>query len=731
MRTLLRILATAVVSLGGVLSLDSCLAAVPAALSPGTLPDDVRLKPLKDLDGYFPFHPPATKAEWDQRSERVRERLRVALGLWPAPPKTPLNSVVHGKQDKGDYTIEKVYFESMPGFFVSGSLYRPKGKTGRLPAVLNPHGHWENGRFYDNQRGIKNEIAQGAERFLDSGRSPLQARCVQLARMGCVAFFYDMIGYADSQQISQVLAHGFSKQRPEMNSTENWGLFSPQAEAHLQSVMGLQSWSSIRALDFLLSLPDVDPNRVAVTGASGGGTQTFVLCALDPRPAVAFPAVMVSTAMQGGCTCENACLLRTDAGNVEIAGLFAPKPLGMTGADDWTKEMATKGVPQLRQLYQTLGVPDNVSFKPFNHFGHNYNHVSRTAMYAWVNRHLNLGFEEPVLERDYQRLSAEELTVWDGAHPKPVGGPDFERGLLRWWDQVSQEAIAATRADFQSYRATLAPALRTMIGRTLDGVGSVEWSQSSKVDRGDYLEMAGLLKNQTHSEALPVVWLYPKAWKSHTVLWLNARGKAGLWAASGELMPEVKKLLAQGATVIGVDLLFQGEFLADGISVQKNRKVKNPREAAAYSFGYNDTLFAQRAQDVLTVLEFVRTHEKKSERLDLIALDATGPIAVAARAVAGPVVTRLAVDTGGFRFGKVLDIHDANFLPGGAKYDDLVGMLAVAAPAATWISGETEQTLAIATKLYQMQGQAKGLTLHLEGAAQRSEQAVRWLLAQP
>src|ERR1051325_11599949 len=301
----------------------SCFGDTLKAIKPGQIPNDVRLQPVKDLDGYFPYTPASTKEIWEKRAKFVREQLQVALGLWPMPDKTPLNAVIHGKMDMGDYTVEKMYFESMPGFFVSGSL--------------NPHGHWQDGRFYDNKNGITREIADGAERFEDSGRSPLQSRCVQLARMGCVAFFYDMIGYADSQQISQQIAHGFSKQRPEMNTTENWGLFSPQAEMHLQSVMGLQTWDSIRALDFLLSLPDVDPSRIGVTGASGGGTQTFILCALDPRPTVAFPAVMVSTAMQGGCTCENASLLRVDTGNIEIAGLFAPKPLGMTAADDWTR----------------------------------------------------------------------------------------------------------------------------------------------------------------------------------------------------------------------------------------------------------------------------------------------------------------------------------------------------------------------------------------------------------
>src|SRR6059036_2483529 len=158
-----------------------------------------------------------------------------------------------------------------------------------------------------------------------------------------------MLGNSDSQQLSMALVHQFAKQRPEMNTVENWGLFSPQAEAHLQSVMGLQTWNSIRSLDFVLSLPEVDPSRIAITGASGGGTQTMLLAAVDPRVTLAFPAVMVSTAMQGGCTCENSSCLRVDTGNIEFAALIALRPLGLTAADDWTKEMTTKGFPELKQ----------------------------------------------------------------------------------------------------------------------------------------------------------------------------------------------------------------------------------------------------------------------------------------------------------------------------------------------------------------------------------------------
>ena len=262
-------------------SLSAADAAGVRVLPADKLPADQRLEKLKDLNGYFPFTPPKSRDEWDRRAEQVRRQMLVALGLWPMPAKTPLNAVVHGCRDQGDYTVEKAFFESFPGFFVTGNLYRPKGKSGKLPGVLSPHGHWANGRFYDaGVDGVRKQIVQGAERFENGGRSPLQARCVQLARMGCVVFHYDMIGYADSVQISQSLAHGFSKQRPEMNTVENWGLFSPAAESHLQSVMGMQAYSSFRALDFLLDLPDVDPKRIAVTGASGGGTQTFVLSAV-------------------------------------------------------------------------------------------------------------------------------------------------------------------------------------------------------------------------------------------------------------------------------------------------------------------------------------------------------------------------------------------------------------------------------------------------------------------
>jgi len=598
------------------------------------------------------------------------------------PTRSELNPSIHGRIDRGEYTLEKVAFESAPGFFVTGNLYRPK-KTGggKVPGVLFAHGHWADARLSQaTDAELRQEIATGQERFTEGGKSRFQSMCVQLARMGCVVWQWDMLGDSDSQQISRQVVHHFSKQRPEMNTTENWGLYSPQAEAHLQSIMGLQTWNAVRSLDFLLDLPEVDPERVAITGASGGGTQTMLLAAIDPRVTLSFPAVMVSTAMQGGCTCENASLLRVGTGNVEFAGLFAPKPQGMTTADDWTREMSTKGFPDLKRLYGMLGAADRVMLQRGEHFPHNYNAVSRTAFYNWVNRHFKLGQQEPVLERDYTVSSRSELSVWDATHPAPkAADPDFERGLLRLWTEDAERQLEALASGSpEEYRRVLQVGWDVVLdARDPEPPGSIAWVQKDKQDRGSWLQMAGLLRHGSRREEIPVVFCHPKQWNGKTVVWLTGEGKSGLFDADGGLNPAARKLVEGGATLVGVDLLHQGESSVDGQPLTRTPRVKNPREAAAYTFGYNPAVFVHRVHDVLSVVQYIRGHEKPSSRVSLVALDGTAPIAAAARAQAGRGLDRVALRLGDFRFGRILDLHSPDFLPGGAKYGDVDGLLAL------------------------------------------------------
>jgi len=640
--------------------------------------EDIRLQPPKDLNGYFPFNPPSSLSEWDTRKEQVRRQILVSQGLFPMPTKTPLNAVVHGKIEGDGFTVEKVYFESAPGFFVTGSLWKPKVIKGKVPGVMFAHGHWKDARLaLAEPDKVREEIATGGERFERGGKSIFQSLCVQLARMGCVVWQWDMLSDSDSIQFSPEIVHRFAKQRPEANTVENWGLYSPQAESHLQSIMGLQTWNAVRGLDFLLSLPEVDPERTAITGASGGGTQTMLLAAIDDRIKLSFPCVMVSTAMQGGCTCENASLLRIGTGNIEFAGLFAPKPQGMNTANDWTKELATKGFPELQKLYATHGAKDNVFLLRGEHFPHNYNAVTRSAFYTFVNKHFKLGFPSPVIEQDYEPLSKEQLTVWDDKHPAPkADDAEFERKLLKSLAEDSDKQLRD--ADPQVLRQ----GIEAIIGRTYDKAGEVEWTLNDKQDRGDHLEMTGTLTNKTYSEELNVLWLYPKQWNGRVVIWLDDAGKSGIANA------EVKEFVAGGAAVLGVDLLFQG-----GEPVKQTRVVANPREFAGYTHGYNHALFAQRTHDVLTLVGFLRNTKVGSHSSPkTVCLAAfgpqTGPIAVAACALAGEAVDRAAVHTHGFRFGKVLDYRDPMFLPGGAKYLDLPGMLSLHGPQLRWVRGE-------------------------------------------
>lgn len=712
---------------------SSSPADVPRALPPGKLPADKRLAEPKDLDGYFPLAVPASLDQWQKRAEQVRRQVKVASGLWPMPESTPVNAVVHGRVDRNEYTVDRVYLESYPGHFVTGSLYMPKGRSGKLPAVLCPHGHWANGRFFeDSIVNARKQIVEGAERFVNSGRYPLQARCVQLARMGCIVFHYDMIGRADSQQLSGDLIHGYGKIRPQMETADNWGFFSAQAELRLQSVMGLQTYNSVRALDWLCSRPDVDASRIGVTGASGGGTQTFMLGAVDSRPAVAFPAVMVSTAMQGGCTCENCSLLRIDTGNIELAGLFAPKPLGMTGADDWTKEIATKGLPELKQLYKLFGAEANVMARPLVQFPHNYNYVSRGVMYSWFNKHLKLGYADPIVEEDFVPLSIAEMTVWDDKHPRPPHGDDYERSLIKTITADSQRQLAAVQPSDSStlgkFREVVGGAVEVLIGHSLADIGTPEFEKTLEEDRGDYIEFAGLLRNPLHGQELPVAFLLPKNWNKRAVLWIDESGKAGLYGSDGKPKAEIKKLLAAGTSVGGIDLFGQGEFVAAGQPPVKNRRVKNPREFAGFTYGYNHPLFAQRVHDVLALVSFARSSEHKPDRIDLVGLDGAGPWVAAAAAVAGSEIDRLVVDTAGFRFQNLKNFDDAAFVPGAVKYGDLPALLALAAPRPLWLAGEKGDSAALVQKSYSAAGQRGNLTEFAGGEESETAEAVNWLL---
>ncbi|MBY0514893.1 MAG: acetylxylan esterase, partial [Gemmataceae bacterium] len=631
-------------------------------------PTDVRLGPPKTLNDDFPFAVPKTKEAWEARRRQVREQVLVANGLWPLPEKTPLNPVIHGKIDKGLYSIEKVYFESTPGHYVTGNLYRPNTRdSASSPGVLFAHGHWAGGRFEDaGEKAGKASVDAGGEPDMDRGRFFMQALPATLARMGFVVFQYDMVGYADSKAIPH-----------------REGFRDAEAELRLQSFMGLQTWNSIRALDFLASLPDVDAKRIGMTGASGGGTQTFILAAIDDRLAAAFPAVMVSTAMQGGCVCENCSHLRVNTGNVEMAAVFAPKPLAMSAANDWTKDIMTKGFPELKQLYALYGAEDKVAARAWLEYGHQYNVHAREFMYSWFRKHLE-GKDEKVTEPPFKPVvPVTGLSVFDAEHPRPkneLNAAQLRAALAKASDAQLKALEPKDAKSLTEFKRVVGTALRVMVNSEIPPTNHVKmWvGTSGRLKPGGFEVNGGViyrarpealnaepdLNDVGEGDAVPFIWGKPSKEAAGIVLWVHPKGKASLFD-KGEWVPAAKLLLDRGYHITAIDTLGTGEQIAPKpFPVDKNY--------AGYTYGYNRSLLANRVRDVLTALS---NNGFRGKGTMLVGFGEMGPVAVLAKALAGDAVAKTAADLNQFRFEAVADVADPMMLPGAVKYGGLDAFL--------------------------------------------------------
>ncbi|HUP41040.1 MAG TPA: hypothetical protein VM115_13030 [Vicinamibacterales bacterium] len=359
-------------------------------------------KPYRGVNDTYAAPQFTSRAAWNIRAAHIRELVLASAGLLPMPERTPLAANVFDDITHPDYIVSKVYFESLPGLFVAGNLYRPIGE-GPFPAILSPHGHWPYGRLEN------------------SAVASVPGRAINLARQGFVVFTYDMVGYNDSPQLEH---RGFGGPREKL-----WGL----------SVAGLQLWNGIRSLDFLESLPYVRRDRIGATGASGGGTQVFLLAAVDERVAVAAPVNMISLHMQGGCLCENQPGLRLDTNNVEIAATIAPRPLLMVSATgDWTANTLEREYPAVRALYALNGAADRVHAVRFD-APHNYNRDSREAVYAWMARWLQ---DAPAGVRREERAFTPDplpgLMVFY-QRPFPKNAVDAARLTANWIDAAKRQ----------------------------------------------------------------------------------------------------------------------------------------------------------------------------------------------------------------------------------------------------------------------------------------------------
>ncbi|MHB0877507.1 MAG: alpha/beta hydrolase family protein [Anaerolineae bacterium] len=293
--------------------------------------------------------PPHSREAWELRRQQLRQALTTALGGFPE--RTPLEARVTGVHQKVGYRIENVVFESRPGFHVTGSVFVPDDMVRPAPAILCPHGHWAKGRYQDI----------------------VKRRCVGLARRGYVTFAVDAVGYVD---------------REPMGHRQSWYLFSAG-----MTLQGIEAWDNMRAIDYLCSRDDVDPERIGCTGCSGGGNQTMYVSALDERIKASVPVCsveMIADYMEKGfCTCEGVPAELRVGDLTEITAMIAPRPLllihGMLD-EGFPILSARMAAARIRDVYRFYLPERFATFESYS--GHDYNAEMRQAMYAWFDRWL-------------------------------------------------------------------------------------------------------------------------------------------------------------------------------------------------------------------------------------------------------------------------------------------------------------------------------------------------------
>ncbi len=289
----------------------------------------------------------ADQATWEARKDSLKEGFKQALGLSPMPQPTGKPAIVVNKRIYKQYSVENVALEVLPGVFTMGNVYKPL-KPKRCPVIINPIGHFPDDHYYPD----------------------IQRRCAMQASMGAIVVSYNLFGWGES-----MLQFDYAWHRTDMAQT-------------------IQTLNAIRWIDYLTALPEADPSRVGITGASGGGSQSMMVTAIDDRITCCVPVVMTSSWFVGGCPCESGRPVHLCGGgtnNAEVAAMCAPRPLLIVSdGKDWTSEVPWLEYPFIQRIYgfyNSLGKVENAHFAEE---GHDYGPSKRQVAYRFLAKHLAL-----------------------------------------------------------------------------------------------------------------------------------------------------------------------------------------------------------------------------------------------------------------------------------------------------------------------------------------------------
>jgi cephalosporin-C deacetylase-like acetyl esterase len=533
---------------------------------------------------------PETRESWQLRATDLKPRLLHSLGLNRLSERTPLGARIVGEMERPGYTIQKLVYESLPGFTVTAHLYLPRMASSPLPAVLYSPGHWmENCKLEPD----------------------IQLFCANLAQQGFAVLVYDPIG--QGERLGDWLDHG-----------------------HLEPLLvglsqeGFMVWESMRAIDYLVSRPEVDPQRIGMTGASGGGLNTFYTSAVDERIQVSVPVCYVTAFFlmmtaerdrnweDGVDLCNQVPGVMAYAEMSDICGLFAPKPQCIiAGIRDWM--FPIEGVRRVYQdverIYSLLGARKRVRLAEVD-AEHGYDRAMREAAYGWLARWLQgEGDGDPIPERECELLpmpfhpaltyiappevadlpvlrrrdsfpeASPGLCLLPGEVPPP--GP----AITAWTRRMAQslpldQEPPVAAAELIQQRGNVLERVRNLLGPFPDRTLVKDRIFNQTLYGGLFAER--VLFESEPGISVPAMFLAPEDWKEYVpvVIYVDEWGKS-----AGLNNGMIDALLEAQLAVLAVDVRGVGETAATDF------------EATTNALMTDRPLFGQRVYDVLRAVD--------------------------------------------------------------------------------------------------------------------------------
>ena len=437
-----------------------------------------------------------TREQWERDRARWKREYYHMLGLWPEPDKTPLKPTVTGKLDRGDYVIEKLHYQSRPGLYVTANLYRPATIDAgqRLPAILYVCGHSSRGR--------------------NGNKTAFQSHGIWFARHGYVCLLVDTLQLGEIAGIH----HGTYREN------RWWWVSRGYTPA------GVECWNGIRGIDYLASRPDVDPERIGVTGISGGGAATFWIAAADQRVKVAVPvsgmadllSYVPNRVINGHCDCMF--LYNTYQWPwTRIAALIAPRPMLFVNSDKdpiFPMDANDRVINRLERVYSLFGASDQVdSFVSIG--GHDYREDIRKGIYRFMNVNLK-GDARAIDDSEVDLVRGPRETI----HPIP---PEELRVFLSDGD-VPDDALNGRIDEHFVPMAKVEPPTRESFSPWRDKL-IAQWRESSFQAFPETIAPAELVSGALESDARMVTetgitntarMLREKLGAKRVIVWLTA-----------------------------------------------------------------------------------------------------------------------------------------------------------------------------------------------------------------